>query len=79
MKIIIFLILFVMALFGFPTIWFMVELFLESGLNEFEPIINIIRPYIHTINLNHDAPNGNRLIWDNVNKVMYGHPVMTIA
>ena len=76
MQIIIFLILFVMALFGIPTIWFMVELFMESGTREFEPIINAIRPYIQAIIMNDNNFKGNQLFWDYKTKTMYGHPVM---
>lgn len=79
MQIIIFLILFTMALFGIPTIWFMVELFLESGTREFEPIITAIRPYIDAIIMNHDESKGNQLFWDYKTNTMYGHPVMEIA
>lgn len=76
MQIILFLIMFIMALCGIPTIWFMVELFLESGLKEFEPIITFVRNAIHSINLNHDDPNVNKLFWDYKTNTMYGHPVM---
>ena len=75
MKTALMLIMFVMSLCGIPTIWFMVELFIESGTREFKPIINAVITYIDAISPSHDDRNINKLFWDYKTNTMYGCPV----
>jgi hypothetical protein len=88
MKIFLFLVLFVLALFGIPMVWFLAEVLIESGVEELIPIINAVRNYKvngHTVEyyinaiIFYDEPKINRLYWDYKTKTMYGMPIMEIT
>lgn len=84
MQIAIMLIVFVMALFGIPMVWFLVEVFIEGGIEEFKPIINTVlnykvnghtvEYYINKLLFDHES-KVNRLYWDYRTKTMYGMPI----
>lgn len=67
--------------FAIPTVWSLTGIFVGLWMEILEQItkgLNHITGYISrhlpTIHLRHDDDTGSRLIWDNKNKVMYGHP-----
>jgi hypothetical protein len=83
------IIVFVMALFGIPIVWFLVEVLLESGIEEFRPAINAVlnykiggnsvEYYINALLFEDESPKVNRLFWDYRTKTMYGIPYMEIT
>lgn len=60
-----------------PIIYTLVYVYLQlwkGMIDSAKSVIHTVSYKIPTIHLRHDDNTGNSLIWDNVNKVMYGHP-----